>query len=84
MIMENVSEFIQQGIEFFKVCNKFFTTIGIFLADPLKYLIAYGFWISIFIAIVAVFLKACGFKSENYFLAGTIGSVLFKILVMVR
>ena len=79
-----MSDFIQQGLEFFRACNRFFAAIGAFLTDPLKYLIAYGFWISLFIAIIAIFLRSCGFKSEKYFLAGSLGSILFKILVLIK
>lgn len=79
-----MSEFIQQGLQFFKACNSFFAAIGAFFADPLKYIIAYGFWISLFVAIISIFLKACGFKSEKYFMAGTLGGFLFKLLVLVR
>lgn len=77
-------EFVEQGLKFFKACNSFFAAIGAFISDPLKYLIAYGFWISVFVAVVSVFLKACGFKSEKYFMAGTLGSLILKLAVMIR
>lgn len=79
-----MSEFVEQGLAFFRACNSFFAAIGAFVSDPLKYLIAYGFWISVFVSVVSVFLKACGFKSEKYFMAGTLGSFIFKVMVLMR
>lgn len=74
-----MSEFISQGLEFFKACNRFIGGIIAFITDPLPYLVAYGFWIALFVAVVGLFLKTCGFKSEKYFVAGTVASVIFKI-----
>lgn len=74
-----MNEFINQGLEFFKACNNFIAGVIAFITDPLPYLFAYGFWLALFIAVVGLFLKACGFKSEKYFVAGTVASMIFKI-----
>lgn len=79
-----MNDFIAQGLEFFRACNSFFRAIGMFLADPLKYLIAWGYWISIFVSVVSVFLKACGFKSDKYFAGSTVAGVMFKIAAILK
>lgn len=79
-----MSDFIEKGIVFFDTCNKFFATIGMFISNPLKYIIAYGFWLSILVAIIAIFLKSFGFKSEKYIAAGTSVSILMKIFLIMR
>lgn len=67
-------------IAFCENCNYIFQCIGSFFANPMLYISAYGFVICLFITIVSLFCKACGFKSGKWFVGGTLGSVILKII----
>lgn len=79
-----MADFIREGLEFFRAVNNFFSAIGAFLSDPLKYIFAVGYWASLFIAVISLFLKTCGFKSGKWFTGGTVASIIFKIATMMK
>lgn len=74
--------FIESGINFFNTCNYVFDCISSFFSNPLLYISAYGFYICLFITIVALFAKTCGFDSGKWIAGGTLASVVFKILFL--
>lgn len=77
-----VDRFIESGLAFFEACNTFISAVISFFSNPMLYISAYGFWVCVFITIIALFAKACGFNSGKWIAGGAVSSIALKILFL--